>query len=537
MRRSLLDSAVLLAAFWAAFLLRFEFDIPAESLNAMLVVTPFVFALQILALRLFGGHRVAGEYFSYSDIPSFAMAAGVWLVPMLAVRLLAPPGQWQIPISVTLIDTILATAGLMVVRLGQRFRAEVRYRRSLRWTDQKPVLLVGAGEAGAKVARELHCTDSELRVAGYVDDDPRKRGAAISGALVLGGIDDIPRIAREHNVDHVIVSIADPAPDLLQRIVDKCGEVPVRARSIPSYLDIVQGKRAITAFGDVEVGDLLGREPVSFSAHAEMLDLIRGHVVMVTGAGGSIGSELSRQVADIGPRLLLLVERFEGALFRVNRELGRANPDTARLALVADITDPDRMESIFNRYRPDVVVHAAAHKHVSVMEENPGEAIKNNTFGTRLVAELAGESAARCFVQVSTDKAVHPTSIMGMSKRLAEMVVQQCDETYCGTKFVAVRFGNVMGSSGSVVPIFKEQIREGGPVTVTHQEATRYFMTIPEASRLVLTAAAISKGGEVMVLDMGEPVRIIDLARNMIRLSGYLPNPTRSCTWPTKRWS
>jgi FlaA1/EpsC-like NDP-sugar epimerase len=243
-----------------------------------------------------------------------------------------------------------------------------------------------------------------------------------------------------------------------------------------------------------------------------------------TGSGGSIGSELARQVAAFCPAQLLLVERFEGALFEIDRELTKSYPDVSLVPLVADITDWQRMSAIFQQYTPDVVVHAAAHKHVAMMEENPGEAVKNNALGTRLIAEMAGRSRADCFIQVSTDKAVRPTSIMGASKRLAEMVVQRCNETYPDTRYVAVRFGNVLGSSGSVVPIFKAQVRAGGPVTVTHEDATRYFKTIPEASCLVLTAGAIGEGGEVMVLDMGKPVRVLDLARNLIRLSGFVPN-------------
>ncbi|MDJ0924669.1 MAG: nucleoside-diphosphate sugar epimerase/dehydratase [Acidimicrobiia bacterium] len=522
-KRTLLDGLVLVVALWGAYLLRFDFAIPEESVRSALIVTPFVLALQILALRRYGVHRIVGRYVSFDDLGVFAWSAVAWLVPMLAARLLLPDGVWRIPVSVSLIATILAVIGLLGVRLGQRLHAEVWSVSPSLPGETKPVLLVGAGEAGAMVARELSRSNTDLQVVGYVDDDPDKIGSVISGSFVFGSTEEIPRVVAENDVDHVIITFADPAPEVLQRIVGICGTVPIRARLIPSFLEVVQGTRSITAFQDVEVEDLLGRDPVNLDTAAEVVAYLEDRVVMVTGAGGSIGSELARQVAELSPSVLLLVERFEGSLFEIHRELSGSHQATEVVPSLADITDAARMQAIFDRYRPEVVVHAAAHKHVAMMEENPSEAIKNNTFGTKLIAEMSGEAEVSCFILVSTDKAVRPTSIMGASKRLAEMVVQQCNDMYENTRYVAVRFGNVMGSSGSVIPIFKEQVKKGGPVTVSHEKVTRYFMTIPEASRLVLTAGAIGQGGEVMVLDMGQPVRIIDLARNLIRLSGYVP--------------
>ena len=522
-RRSYLDVVVLVAAFWGAYLLRFDFAIPEDSMRSMMIMTPFVVLVQTLVLRRFGIHRAVGRYISLDDLNLFLWSAIIWLIPMLGVRYLLPAGDWRIPTSVALMDTVLAVVGILGVRIAQRLQAEV-WHAAEEVGKTKPVLLVGAGGAGAKVARELSRGRGELRVVGYVDDDLKKHDSVVSGKTVLGSTEDIPRLVDEYDVDHVIITIADRVPGVLRRIVGICGSVPVRARTIPSFLDIVQGARAITAFQDVDIEDLLGRDPVDLDTDAEVDKLIEGRTVVVTGAGGSIGSELARQAISFSPAQLLLVERFEGALFEIDRELQQTHPHVSLVPLVADITDEQRMRGIFEQYVPDVVVHAAAHKHVAMMEDNPGEAIKNNALGTRLVAQLAGESKANCFIQVSTDKAVRPTSIMGASKRLAEMIVQNCNEIYPDTRFVSVRCGNVLGSSGSVIPIFKAQVRAGGPVTVTHEDATRYFMTIPEASRLVLTAGAMGEGGEVMILDMGKPVRILDLARNLIQLSGFVPD-------------
>jgi FlaA1/EpsC-like NDP-sugar epimerase len=487
----------------------------------VVVVTPFVVLMQVVVIRHYGIHRAVGKYLSFYDLGAFFWASITWLVPMLGVRALAPDGPWRIPISVSLMDTLLALAGILAIRVAQRTQAEG-------WqvgpqAIATPVLLVGAGAAGVEVARELRRHDSPLRVLGFVDDDPGKDGAVIAGSQVLGTSADIPDLVQRLDVDHVIVSIADAGPGAISRIVGICETIPIRVRTIPSFKEIIEGSVAITKFRDVELEDLLGRDPVNLDP-AELRSYLDHRVVMVTGAGGSIGSELARQVAQFNVGRLLLVEQYEGALFEIHRELIRSYPRVLLEPLVADITDQARMRSIFERFSPDVVVHAAAHKHVAMMEVNAFEAVKNNTFGTQVVAELAGEYRASSFVLVSTDKAVRPSSVMGATKRLAEMVVQLQNDRFELTKFIAVRFGNVLGSSGSVVPIFKDQIAKGGPVTVTDVAATRYFMTIPEASRLVLTAGVIGNGGEVMVLDMGEPVRIIDLARSLITLSGYVPD-------------
>ncbi|MBK7726590.1 MAG: polysaccharide biosynthesis protein [Dehalococcoidia bacterium] len=338
---------------------------------------------------------------------------------------------------------------------------------------------------------------------------------------MLGTSEDIPRLVRDLQIDHVVITIAKGSRTDILRMVEICDRVPVKVRIIPGLYDILQGRVTLNPIRDIEIEDLLGRDPVRLDA-AGLRGFLGGVTVMVTGAGGSIGSELARQAARYEPRRILLVERAEPFLFQIEQEMRRHYAALEVVPLIADVGDDERMSQIFDTYRPDVVLHAAAHKHVPMMEWNPGEAVKNNVLGTLSLGRVAGEHRCKAFVLISTDKAVNPTSIMGASKRVAELVVQCLEEEY-ETKFVAVRFGNVLGSTGSVVPIFKEQIRRGGPVTVTHPKMTRYFMTIPEAAQLVLQAGAIGEGGEIFILDMGKPVKIIDMARDMIRLSGLRP--------------
>ena len=360
----------------------------------------------------------------------------------------------------------------------------------------------------------------ELDVKGFVDDDLTKQGSVIHSVPVLGTTRDLARLVLAHDIDHVIITMGRAPRDQMRRILDLCERVPVSARIIPGLAEILEGGVSMTRVRNVEIEDLLGREPVKLEIDA-VRAFITEKTVMVTGAGGSIGSELARQIARFRPARLLLVERAEPALFVIDRELRESFGELEIVPLIADVTDALRMESVFRNYGPDAVFHAAAHKHVPMMEHNPGEAIKNNVIGTRTVAELAGRFGCGAFVLISTDKAVNPTSVMGATKRVAELVIQDLDARFAGTRFVAVRFGNVLGSTGSVIPIFREQIQRGGPVTVTHPDMVRYFMTIPEASQLVLQAGVMGEGGEIFVLDMGEPVKIVDLARDMIRLSGF----------------
>lgn len=386
----------------------------------------------------------------------------------------------------------------------------------------KRFLIIGAGNAGESLLRDIHrMTVAHYDVVGFIDDDLVKQGTYIHGIPVLGTVEQLPDICEKHRIEEIAIAMPSANHGRRMRVVQVCEGIKINFTTVPSITDIVSGKLRVSQTRKVDINDLLGREAVQLD-----LDLIeafaRDKVILVTGAGGSIGSEMCRQLCNFGPRLLLLIEQAENPLFRVERELRGHFPGVPLEGIICNVTDEARVDEIFKKHRPQVVVHAAAHKHVPLMEANPSEAIKNNVLGTRIVADAADSHGIANFVMISTDKAVNPTSIMGSSKRIAEMYIQDLSRT-SKTHFVTVRFGNVLGSDGSVVPIFKKQIAEGGPVTITHPEMKRYFMTIPEASQLILQAAAMGEGGEIFVLDMGKPVKIVDLAKTLISLSGFVP--------------
>ncbi len=524
----LTDLAVLCSAFLLASTPAINIRLPDFSFETALSQLPFIVLVQFSALFVVGAYSIIWRYVSIQDIKVFLKAALISGAILLALRFVLPFSDfrlWQIPISVILIDTVLGFGGLLGVRVLRRFVYEVREKKQLfskKRLKQKPTLLVGAGRMGATLAKEMiGRSDGELEIRGFVDDEPRKKGGSVSGIKVLGTTEDLPRLVTEMGIKQVVIAIDDAQGKEIRRILDICTGVPVKAQIVPSLNEIAHGRVSLRRIRDVQIEDLLGRDPVSLD-DKNLHEFLTDKTVMVTGAGGSIGSELVRQIAGYRPQRLLLVERTEFLLFEIGRELQGLVPKIPCVSLLADVGDEARMREIFEKFRPEVVFHAAAHKHVPLMEINAAEAIKNNVFATQLVGRLAGEYGVSDFVLISTDKAVNPTSIMGSSKRLAEIVVQGLDQTY-STNYIAVRFGNVLGSAGSVVPIFREQIEKGEAITVTHKDMTRYFMTIPEASQLVLQAGALGKGGEIFILDMGEPVRILDLAEDMIRLSGLTP--------------
>jgi len=386
----------------------------------------------------------------------------------------------------------------------------------------KRFLIVGAGNAGEALLREIHRMPvAQYEVVGFIDDDPIKKGIDIHGIPLLGTVEQLPEVCEKRNIEEIAIAMPSASHQQLRCVIQICEGTKIRFRTVPSITDIASGKFRVSQIRDVDINDLLGRQAVQLD-----LDLIeafaKDKTILVTGAGGSIGSEMCRQLCNFSPKLLLLIEQAENPLFYTERELHKQFPAVSIKAIICNITDSTRVNEIFNNYKPQVVIHAAAHKHVPLMELNAGESIKNNIVGTQIVADAADNHGTTNFVMISTDKAVNPTSIMGSSKRIAEMYIQDLNRT-SETHFVTVRFGNVLGSDGSVVPIFKKQIAQGGPVTVTHPEMKRYFMTIPEASQLVLQAATMGKGGEIFVLDMGEPVKIVDLARELITLSGFRP--------------
>jgi FlaA1/EpsC-like NDP-sugar epimerase len=525
----LADITILSAAFLFAYLPAVNIQLGEFYFYTAITQLPFVVFVQFSSLFLVGAYSIIWRYVSLEDIKAFLKAALISSIILLSFRFLLSLTEfniWQVPLSVIFIDTALAFGGLLGLRVIRRFSYELGEKRNFagprRRIKRKATLFVGAGRIGAIAVKDvLGRADTEYEVRGFVDDDRRKKGGSVNGIKVLGTTDDLARLVDELNIEQVVIAIDQAQGKEIRRVLDICREIPVKARILPSLHEIVHGKVQVSRIRDVEIEDLLGRDPIQLD-DKNLHDFLSDKVVMVTGAGGSIGSELVRQVAQFNPKCLLLVERAEFMLFQIEREMAKEFSETPFVPLLADIADVPRMREIFNEYRPNVVFHAAAHKHVPLMEANPTEAIKNNIFATKLIGELAGESGTKDFVLISTDKAVNPTSVMGASKRIAEIVLQNLNNKF-DTNFMAVRFGNVLGSAGSVVPIFREQIRKGEAITVTDKEMTRYFMTIPEASQLVLQAGALGKGGEIFILDMGEPVKILDLAEDMIRLSGLEP--------------
>ncbi len=523
------DMAILCGAFFLAYLLRFDFDLNEYNLDNALNQLPFVVLVQFATLFLVGGYSIIWRYVSLEDIKAFLKAAIVSGAILTLVRLLLSPERfirWQVPLSVIFMDAIFAFAGLLSLRVLRRFFYELsekgKFTVGRKRVKPKETIVVGAGRIGATIVKEvLGRADSELLVRGFVDDNRFKRGGSVGGIKVLGTSDDLARLVDEFNVEQVVIAIDESSGKDIRRILSICRAIPVRAQIVPSLNEIAHGRVSVSRLRDVQIEDILGRDPVELDSE-NLHEFLDRKIVMITGAGGSIGSELVRQIAAYEPELIVLIERAEFALFQIERDLVKNFPGAKFIPLLADIGDRERMREIFENYKPEVIFHAAAHKHVPLMEINAVEAIKNNVFATKLLGDFAGEFGTKSFVLISTDKAVNPTSVMGASKRIAEIVLQNLNRIY-PTRFMAVRFGNVLGSAGSVVPIFREQILAGEPITVTHKDMTRYFMTIPEAAQLVMQAGALGEGNEIFILDMGEPIKILDLAEDMIRLSGLEP--------------
>lgn len=523
------DVVVLCAAFFVSYLPTINIQLGNFYFDRALSQLPFVVLIQFSTLFMLGAYSILWRYVSIEDLKVFIKAGVLSCVILIILRFVLTASHfslWQVPISVILIDTVLAFGGMLALRVLRRSVFEFREKKSFssgsHRLKRRSALLVGGGRMGATLIKEVGGrSDAELDIRAIVDDDPRKQGGSVSGIKILGTIDDLPRLVHELDIQQVVIAFDKASGIEIRKVLDMCSSVPVRAQIVPNLNEIAHGRISVSRIRDVEIEDLLGREPIKLDDR-NLNDFLTGKIVMVTGAGGSIGSELVRQILNFQPKELLLVERSEFFLFQIGRELSALDMDISIVPLIADVADEPRMREIFERYRPEVIFHAAAHKHVPLMEINPAEAIKNNVLATRGIGRLAGEFGASDFVLISTDKAVNPSSVMGASKRIAEIVVQDLNHTF-STNFMAVRFGNVLGSAGSVVPIFREQIRKGEAITVTDPKMTRYFMTIPEASQLVLQAGALGTGGEIFILDMGEPVRILDLAEDMIRLSGLTP--------------
>ncbi|MBE1444710.1 polysaccharide biosynthesis protein [Paenibacillus sp. OAS669] len=510
----MVDSAIVLTAiFFSRFLLEADLHVvtlPLVVSSITLLLSHHVFSM------IYKMYKKAWEYASVGELVCIVKAVTLSIITTAFIQEMIVQDIYVRLLAVTWMVHILLIGGS---RFCWRLIRGIYIKNDV---NKKRTLIIGAGSAGMMVVRQLIKNhDVELLPVAFIDDNPNLQHLDILGIPVVGGIDQIEKAVEELHIDNIVIAIPSLGKKGLNNIFRECAKTSAKTQILPMLEDIVTGKLSVSQFRDVQVEDLLGREPIELD-----IDSISGYItqkrVLVTGAGGSIGSEICRQITRFHPSQLILLGHGENSIYSIEMELRDlcGNTDIKFVTEIADIQDAVKMMSIMNKYRPQVVYHAAAHKHVPLMERNPEEAVKNNVIGTLNVAKAASKFGVGTFVMISTDKAVNPTSVMGATKRLAEMIIQHMDMS-SETKFVAVRFGNVLGSRGSVIPRFKQQIEKGGPVSVTHPDMIRYFMTIPEASRLVIQAGALAKGGEIFVLDMGEPVKIVDLARNLIKLSGH----------------
>ncbi|MDD5931902.1 MAG: nucleoside-diphosphate sugar epimerase/dehydratase [Oscillospiraceae bacterium] len=509
---------VVLGAMWVR--LEFSFRLLEESgfVEGYLKVAPVYTVVCLVIFTFFRLYRSLWEYASIDELRYIILAAvaaaagGCVISNLMGVYL---------PRSLPVLNGVFLFLGLTGERYA--YRVARRWRNRLSESRLRPTMLIGAGAGGAMALQELHTSShSQNRVVCIIDDDPAKKGSLLKGVEVIGGREEILRAVERFGVTDIILAIPTASQKDKRDIIDICQKTSCRLQTLPSLYQLASGQVSVKQIRDVKVEDLLGRDKVQVNL-GEIGAYIQGKTVLVTGGGGSIGSELCRQVARQQPRQLIIFDIYENNAYAIQQELKYRYPELDLVVLIGSVRDKERVEQVFDFYRPEIVCHAAAHKHVPLMEDSPNEAVKNNVFGTLNVAKMADTYGVESFVLISSDKAVNPTNVMGASKRICEMIVQVLSQ-HSRTRFVAVRFGNVLGSNGSVIPLFRSQIERGGPVTVTHRDIVRYFMTISEAVSLVLQACVYAKGGEVFVLDMGEPVRIDDLARKMIRLSGFEPD-------------
>ncbi|HEY5997643.1 MAG TPA: nucleoside-diphosphate sugar epimerase/dehydratase [Candidatus Deferrimicrobiaceae bacterium] len=517
-----LHIAIFVASYLLAWLIRFDLSVPPQFYSVIEGTLAVMLLGKTVGFLSFGLFRGWWRYASIKDI--LPIAGGCTLGSMLfLVAAIMLPGPLSVPRSIFLLDwgimLMMVLAGRYIIRTGR----ETFGRRGFRREEDRAVLVVGAGAAGQAIAREISENPAlGLRAAGFIDDDPRKVGTRIHGVKVLGGHGKIESICRGQGIDEIIVALPSATPSQVRHIVEHCERVSVRFKILPGVGELIDGKVSVKNLRNIDLEDLLGRDPVALDTDLLRRD-VAGKVVMVTGAAGSIGSELCRRLALLEPARIVMFEIAESPLFDLDMEMRAKFPAVSCIPEIGDVRDRARVRDVILANRPHVVYHAAAYKHVPMMEAHPGEAVRNNILGTRVVAEASAEFGVSRFVLVSSDKAVRPTNVMGATKRVAELIVQNMNGRGKGTIFVAVRFGNVLGSVGSVIPTFRKQLATTGKLTVTHPDASRYFMLIPEAAGLIVQAGAMGEGGEVFVLEMGEPVRIVDLATELIRLSGRTP--------------
>lgn len=516
------DIITLVIVAFLSLYIRFEGDIATRYIDEMLTVLPLFVCSYLIMMDLNKMYTRVWRYAGMKEVVSVVMAATAGAILFYLLT------WWMgvtLPRSIYIISYVLSIGGLGVTRMLLHYVSIQRSKivNKLDQSDENPTLIIGAGDAGAILARELDYYHKENhKIVGFIDDDEAKKGQILSGFPILGSREDIADIVRKNYVREIIVAMPSVDRATIRTIVNLCAPLHCKIKTLPGVYQILSGEVLVSRLRDVSIEDLLARDEIVLDKQ-HIAEYLTGKVILISGAGGSIGSEICRQVMKMNPKKLILMGHGENSIYLIHKELANIYGTEKLAPVIASIRDPHQLDMVFAEYRPQVVFHAAAHKHVPLMEIQPMAAVTNNIFGTRNMAEVAGRYGVDRFVMISTDKAVNPTNVMGATKQVAEKVVHMMNDVY-DTKYITVRFGNVLGSRGSVIPLFRKQIAAGGPVTVTDAEMTRYFMTIPEAAQLVMQAGSMGKGGEVFLLDMGKPVKIIDLARNMIRLSGFEPD-------------
>jgi len=515
----LTDIIIIQAASFLALYIRFDFDYSRIAGVYFQVINEYDLLNTLLIVSVLAITKLYNSMWSYASVEELfnILISGVCIFIIQVIG--GYVFELQMPRSYPFLFTFVLLIGITASRFSYRFLRFVRNRYSHNTGNN--VMIIGAGAAGIIIANEITNSDKvKYNLKCVIDDDIKKHGKRIAGATVIGGRDKIIEAVYKNNIEEIIIAM--PSVDVINKrtIVEICKETECKLRIVPGIYQLVNGDVQISKLRNVQIEDLLGRDVIDIKDEC-FGHYLKNKTILITGGGGSIGSELARQIAKNRPKRLVIVDIYENNAYDIEQELKRKYPELDLVVLIASVRNTNRMDSIFKEYNPEIVYHAAAHKHVPLMENSPNEAIKNNVFGTYNTATAAANNGVKKFVLISTDKAVNPTNIMGASKRMCEMVIQMMEKLHPKTSFVAVRFGNVLGSNGSVIPLFKKQIEHGGPITVTHPDIIRYFMTIPEAVSLVIEAGNMAKGGEIFVLDMGEPVKILDLAKNMIKLSGY----------------
>lgn len=515
----LIDIAIIFFMPILALVVRLEGDFSKFELylDLLLDFLPLTIPVTLVVFYLFG---LYSRLWRYATVQDLLAVVGASLVSTAIITAMGLYQHLALPRSIYVISCIFKIAAVassrLVIKLAQSMNSTAEADNNTRF------LIVGAGDAGAMIAREIKQRSLINSIVGFVDDDTNKVGKKILGTPIIGITEDIEGIAKSNNITEIIIAIPSADGETIRRISALCRGSGCRVRILPGIYELIEGKDTVAQLRDIDINDLLRRDSVEFS-NKKPHEYVTGKTVLITGAGGSIGSELVRQIARLQPRTIFLLGRGENSIYEIHSEIIMKHPDIDSVPIIADVADTMRIQQVFGTYKPDIVFHAAAHKHVPLMEAQPSEAVKVNVFGTKNIVEAAHKNNVEIFVMISTDKAVNPTNVMGASKRTAELIVQNAN-SHSQTKFLAVRFGNVLGSRGSVIPLFRKQIAMGGPITITHPDVIRYFMTIPEAAQLVLQAGSMAEGGEVFLLDMGKPVRILDMARDLIELHGLVPD-------------